>query len=127
MQAGNIGESTLYRFDMTYDYGHEQVWIDPTTDIEKRSFNRGGLRLRKVASGEFLVSLVVPNSPAAAAGLVVEDRVLSVGGRPATSLAWADVVVMLTGPIGAEVPLSVVSNSGGDAHDVTLRLAEILP
>jgi Aspartyl protease/PDZ domain len=127
MQAGNIGESSLYRFDVTYDYAREQVWIDSTSAIDRRPFNRSGLRLKKDDSGNFVVSLVVPNSPAAGAGLVLEDQVLSVGGHPSSGLAWADASVMLSGPVGAEVTLSVVSKSDGNARNVVLRLAEILP
>jgi Aspartyl protease/PDZ domain len=127
MQAGNIGESSLYRFDITFDYAREQVWIDSATDTDRRPFNRSGLKLKKDVSGDFVVSLVVPSSPAAAAGLVLEDRILSVGGHPSSGLAWADASVMLSGPVGAEVTLSVISKSGGNARDVVLRLAEILP
>ena len=125
MQAGNVGESSLYRFDVTYDYAREQVWIDSTSAIDRRPFNRSGLRLKKDDSGSFVVSLVVPNSPAAGAGLVLENRILSVNGHPSSELSWADASVILSGPVGAEVTLSV-AKSGSNAQNVVLRLAEIL-
>jgi hypothetical protein len=127
MQAGVVGESSMYRFDMTYDYGHHQVWIDPATDIVERPFNRTGLRLRKDASGDLLVSLVVASSPAAVAALAPEDRILSIDGRPAAALSLTDASVMMSGAVGTELTLSVVSKSGGEAHSVALRMAEILP
>jgi hypothetical protein len=36
MQAGVVGESSLYRFDMTYNYAKGQVWIDPQTRVPPR-------------------------------------------------------------------------------------------
>jgi membrane-associated protease RseP (regulator of RpoE activity) len=78
MQAGVIGESTLWRFDMTYDYGHGRVWIDPDTKLALRPFNRAGLRLRKATPEALAVVTVMADSPAAQAGIQEGDRILAV-------------------------------------------------
>src|SRR2546427_8597220 len=82
LQAGVVGESLLYRFDIVYDYAREEVWIDPKTDIPLRPFNRGGLRLRKDAPDAFTVIFVAPNSPAEMAKIKEGDQIRSIGALP---------------------------------------------
>ena len=127
MQAGLVGESSLYRFDMTYDYGHGLVWIDPQSDIPPRAFNRTGLRLKKDKTGIFEVVQVVPNSPAADAGIVPGDRILSIAGRPAAALAPSDTLVLFGGPIASVVAVSVAERENTPARTVKLTLREIVP
>jgi hypothetical protein len=127
MQAGLVGESSLYRFDMTYDYGHRLVWIDPHTGIAPRAFNRAGLRLKKDKAGGLEVTLVVPNSPAAEAGIAVGDRVLNIADRPAGALAPSDTLVLLSGPVDSVVTLSVAAGANHQARSVNLKLRELLP
>ena len=126
MQAGVIGESSLYRFDMAYNYAKGQVWIDPQTRVPPRPFNRAGLKVQKEVSGRMTVQVVVPHSPAAIAGIVAADDIRAINERPARELALSDVQVILAGTIGSTVQLAIVT-SGGKERMVPLQLAEILP
>jgi hypothetical protein len=127
MQAGVVGESSLYRFDMTYDYGRGRVWIDPQTDIAPRPFNRTGLRLKKDGDKNFVVTLVVPNSPAADAGVTPGDRVLDIAGQPATGLAPSEATVLMSGPAASDLAITVASKTDGSKRALDLRLRDILP
>ena len=128
MQAGVIGESSLYRFDMTYDYGRELVWIDPDSKVAApRPFNRVGLRLKRDTSDSFGVTLVVPDSPAAAASLRQGDRILAIDSRPASQLAVSDAGLIFAGPVGSEVELLVAPKEGGDTQSRRIQLRELLP
>ena len=127
MQAGVIGESSLRRFDMTYDYGHRRVWIDPEAKLPAQPFNRSGLRLRRDTADRFVVVFVVPGSPAAAAGLIPGDRVVAVNSQPAGKLSAADISLMSGGPVGSRLDLLVASQGNGPAQLRSLRLVEMLP
>jgi hypothetical protein len=127
LQAGVLGESSLRRFDMIYDYGHEQVWIDPVPKAPPLPFNRAGLRVRRDPTGVLEVAFVVPDSPAAAAGLRPGDRITAVNSRPAASLAATDVALICSGPVGSQVDFRVESKEGGVPLSRSVRLAELLP
>ena len=127
MQAGVIGESTLRRFDMTYDYGHKQVWIDSESKQSPTPFNRAGLRIQRDAPDSFIVASIVPGSPADTAGLKPGDRIFAVNSQPASKLAASDVYITCAGPIGTDVELVVASKEGGQSRRRSLRLVEVLP
>ncbi len=82
-----------------------------------------GLWLARHVDGAIEVVSVLPASPAAAAGLEVGDRVVSVGGRAVSGQAVSDVVSALRGAAGTEVSLSV--RSGADTHELELRRADV--
>jgi hypothetical protein len=127
LQAGVVGESSLYRFDMTYDYGHEKVWIDPNTDVPLRPFNRAGLRLRKEKPDALTVQFVMPDSPAAKTGMKEGDRIRSINGRAVSKLSTADAAALFGGPVGTKITLLIVSNNNGPTHRVSFELREVLP
>ena len=114
LQAGVIGESSLYRFDMVYDYARQQVWINPNTNVPLRPFNRAGLRLRKETKD-------------ALAGIKQGDQVHSINGRTASQMAMSDAAVIFAQPAGTRVALIVASKTGGTARTVRFRLDEIVP
>jgi hypothetical protein len=127
MQAGVVGESTLWRFDMTYDYGHGRVWIDPDTKLAPRPFNRIGLRLRKDTPEAFAVVTVMPGSPAAKADVKEGDRILALNSTLAAQLGVSDAYSAFLGPVGSEVVLQIASKNGGEARPRAIRLEELLP
>jgi hypothetical protein len=127
LQAGVIGESSLYRFDIAYDYGHEQVWIDPNTDVPLRPFNRAGLRLRKENPDALTVQFVMPDSPAAKAGIKEGDWIRSINGRAVSKLSTADAAALFGGPVGTKITLLMVSKNNGPTHRVSFELRELLP
>jgi hypothetical protein len=125
--AGVIGESSLYRFNMTYDYGHQVVWIDPEPKVPDRPYNRAGLELKRDAAGMFEITIAAPNSAGATAGLKIGDRISSINSQPVSQLSPSDALVIFGGPIGSNVDLRVTPRDGGDARSVQLQLKELLP
>jgi PDZ domain/Aspartyl protease len=115
-QAGVIGESSLYQYDMTYDYGHEVVWIDPVPKVDPRPYDHSGLRISKESSDSFTVTHVVPESPADLAGLKAGDRILSIDSRSASQMSGANAQVILRGAIGTEIDLVVSTRGRSEAQ-----------
>jgi membrane-associated protease RseP (regulator of RpoE activity) len=125
--AGIIGEWSLYRFNMTYDYAHQVVWIDPQPRVAERPYNRAGLELKRDAAGTFEITIVAPNSAGAIAGLKTGDRISSINSQPVSQLAPSDALVIFSGPIGSNVDLLVTPKDGGAARPVHIQLQELLP
>jgi len=127
LQAGVIGESSLYQFDMVYDYAREQVWIDPKTDVPRRAFNRAGLRLKKEKPNAFTVAFVAPNSSAEAVGIKNGEQILSINEKPASQLSYSDAVVIFSQSEGTKITLLAGPSGGGSTRRVDLRLKETIP
>ena len=125
--AGIIGESSLYRFNMTYDYGHQVVWIDPEPRVAERAYNRAGLELKRDSTGMFEITIVAPNSAGAIAGLKTGDRISSINSQPVSQLSPSDALVIFGGPIGSNVDLLVTPKDSGAARSVPIQLKELLP
>jgi membrane-associated protease RseP (regulator of RpoE activity) len=124
--AGIIGESSLYRFNMTYDYGRQVVWIDPEPKVPERAYNRTGLDLKRDAA-MFEITIVAPDSAGAIAGLKIGDKIASINSQPVSQLAPSDALVIFSGPVGSNIDLQVKPKDGGEIRSVRFQLKELLP
>lgn len=90
---GLIGNRVLDRFTVILDYYGEQVFLKPNRRYRKEfAFDRSGLSLL-VSGGDltqFTVNHVLPNSPAAEAGILKGDRIVKVGFFPASFYSLAE-------------------------------------
>ena len=85
--AGNVGAGVLKRFNLTFDYGRQEIVFEPNANYAKPDvFDRTGLWLNLAAAG-FEVMDVIAGGPAAEAGLGVGDRIVAVDGKPAVALS----------------------------------------
>jgi Carboxypeptidase regulatory-like domain/PDZ domain len=73
--------------------------------------------------GRAVVAELGPGSPAEAAGIRVGDAILSINGVDAASLGNEAINILLAGPVGATIQLTVAT--GGAPRTVTLQLAAI--
>lgn len=123
--AGNVGGAILRRFRVTFDYGHERLYLAPGGDAGPDSFDRAGLWL--VAAGkELLVEDVIPGGPAAAAGVVPGDRIEAVDGVALTRPDLDAVRARLhAGPPGTAVRLRVRGNEG--RRELAVVLLDLAP
>jgi len=65
-----------------------------------------GVSLQAVGGGGLRVLTVMPNSPAATAGVITDDVIVSVSGRPTNTVEGLQTILQSAGP-GATVPLVV--------------------
>lgn len=84
--AGNIGSGLLRRFTVTFDYGRSRMILEPNRDFAAPDpYDRSGMWMNARGPNRFEIVDVVAGGPAAAAGLMVGDLVVSIGGRAARS------------------------------------------
>jgi hypothetical protein len=121
--AGNIGGDILKRFTVTLDYAHQLAWFQPNAlNDQPEVFDRSGLWIARADSGAIAIADVTTGGPAAAAGLVVGDEIVSVDGKPAKDIALYDLREQFKGPVGTTFKLVVKGKAG--AKPITLTLAD---
>lgn len=120
---GNIGADVFSRTRLILDYARERVIVGPgPTFGEPYEFDMSGLVLTaEGADGRTLrVTQVLPDSPAAAAGVRAGDEVLSLDGRPGAELSPL-VVSRAMRTAGARRHLTVRRGADRLALELTLR------
>jgi hypothetical protein len=110
--AGNIGMGVLGRFRLVTDFANNRLWLSASPEALAAPFpkDRLGLGIR-LDPGVILVTRVSAGSPAEAAGLTPDARIVAVDGRPAAEMDAAALRAMLTSPAGREVMLTLEDGS----------------
>lgn len=123
--AGNIGFGVLRRFTVTFDYGHQRMYLEPSaSEIPRDSFDRAGLWLNR-GDGFFEVVDVIAGGPAEEAGVRAGNRVVAVDGVAAAGIALPDLRLRLrTDPPGTRVRLRLLSD--GAEREVTVILRDLV-
>lgn len=121
--GGNIGYDVLSRFVLTFDYEHRRLYLEPGQRYASSpSHGYCGMGLDRASHDAFVVSSLVPGSPAADAGLRKGDRVTALNGQPASHLGLDELRGLVQQPAGARLVLSVMR--GTQTHTYTLVLRE---
>lgn len=124
--SGNIGGGILKRFIVTLDYEHNTMYLKPVTTAvsDLDSFDRSGLWINNSSTGYAVVD-VTKGGPSDAAGLKVGDEIVSVDGKPATSIPLYEMRQRLRNePVGTAVKLTV--KRGVETKDVTVTLRNLI-
>ena len=122
--AGNVGAGVLKRFNITFDYQHQQLIFERNANYGQPDvFDRSGMWLNQ--SGDTLeVMDVVAGGPAAAAGLKTGDKILAIAGRPVSQLSLPAVRQEFKSQPGTKLRLSI--QSGEQKRDVELVLKNLV-
>jgi predicted aspartyl protease len=121
---GNIGGGFLKRFVVTFDYAHQTLYLKRISPepIDAGCFDRAGMWINAGQDG-FTITDVSVNGPAAKAGLLVGDVIVSLDGAPARPEGLSDArIVLRARPSGTAV--QVVVRRGQDRHILTLVLRD---
>ncbi len=92
----------------------------------RRGFGGIGIRFTMAGRG-ITVRSVLPDTPAADAGIRTGDVIIAVDRRSVRGLAAADVTRLLRGPIGSTVDLTVVRANGEGPFATPLERARVIP
>ena len=88
--AGNVGSRLLRRCRVLFDYAHQEMILEPNSFfLVPEEFDMSGLAF-VAASGGFRVEHVLPNSPAAEAGIEPGDLIEGVNERAAVGMGIAE-------------------------------------
>jgi S1-C subfamily serine protease len=114
----------LKRFAVTFDYGHQIMYLKPLQPPagDVGVFDRAGLWLNMSPAG-FKIMDLTAGSAAAASGLKVGDEITAIDGVSASKIDLPDLRKRLRDePAGTEVKLDVLA--GGQTRNVTLTLKD---
>jgi hypothetical protein len=123
--AGNLGSAFLSRFTVVFDYKAQTVTFIANRDLTMpfRS-DRIGLSLNQSDANAFEVRFVVPDSPAANAGIAAGDRITAFAGHQVSSgFGLGDFYPRSQG----NKPFTVTVARAGTSRTVTLAPRKLLP
>ncbi|AIY42017.1 hypothetical protein LT85_2859 [Collimonas arenae] len=121
--AGNIGGDLLKRFTVTFDYAHQNIWLQANLQAGKlQAFDRSGLWISRAEGGDIMVGDVANQSAAAEIGLAAGDEIVSINGKSAKDTAIYDLREEFKGTPGTKFVLGVKSKGG--ERTLTLVLAD---
>ncbi len=121
---GNLGYELLRRFRVLIDYSHQRLWLRPGPAFrEPFEHDMAGFDLLALGPDlrRYQVLRVVPDSPAAAAGLEAGEELLAVDLAPAAALSLTQLSSLLRGANGVVLHL-VLRRPDGELHAASLRL-----
>lgn len=126
-EAGNIGNQIYENFTLGFDYRRGIVWFDPAPGPAPKPtpFGLAGISFFKQTADAFIVATVMPDSPAAQAGIVEGDQIVAVDGVSVKTLSGWDMRRAVRKPPGAKLTFDIVH--AGKPRSVTLTLRELLP
>ena len=125
--AGTIGAAILRQFTLTLDYPRNRILLEPNGAYgEPTGEDLSGLWL--VAQGEdFSIAkarFVIPDSPAARAGVLVDDLILAVDDVPVSELRLSGVFDLLRTGAGSTRVLRI--DRDGEILEIPVRLEPLL-
>lgn len=95
---GLLGEGFFVRFDVTFDYSRNTIWLVPNERLgDEQLFDASGVRFIKTQDGKHhFAAAVVSGSPADVAGVQKGDLLVSLDGRNADDLTSKQVALALS-------------------------------
>lgn len=124
---GIIGNEILSRFKVIFDIAHSQVFLQPIKKYNKYfKYDKSGITL--ITSGkkleEFQVKELVPDSPAAKAGVQIGDKLININYTPASFYDLRKITRIFQKRTGKKIRLVV--NRNGEKMVFKFRLEELI-
>lgn len=123
--AGNVGAGVLKRFNITFDYSHQQMIFERNGNYAKPDvFDRSGMWLNQ-SGDSFEVLDLVADGPAAKAGLKVGDKISAIDGHSVGDITLPALRERLkSDPPGTKLRLTV--HSGDQSRELDLVLQDLV-
>ena len=121
---GNVGYELLKRFSLIIDYPHQRLLLRPNPQF-RTPFEHDMCGIELLATGpeyrRFLILRVMPNSPAATAGLEANEELISINFIPAEIFTLTQLDRMLHSDDGRML-LLVLRRPDGSLHTTNVYL-----
>lgn len=123
--AGIIGNEILHRFNIVFDYKNRKMWWSKNSKFDERFFvNSSGILLQLDKSlSKLMVHQVNAGSPAEEAGVLTNDEITEINGKPFSDCNLVKVRDILSSETG-EVSLRLIR--GSKMLKVDLKLRELI-
>ena len=110
VRNGNVGSNLLKHFDLTIDYTHGEIYLKRnsyTNATFEHDMSGMEVYVQQGHPNIYLVGRIEPNSPAAEAGILTNDQVLSLNFKPATDYDLDEIDQMLKAGDGRRIILQL--------------------
>ena len=121
---GNVGYELLKRFSLVIDYPHQRLLLRPNQQLRDGfEHDMCGIELMAVGADlrRFVILRVVPNSPAAVAGLQPDMEVIGVNLIPANFFNLSQLSRIMHSQDGRNI-LLLLRRTDGELQTINLRL-----
>jgi Aspartyl protease/PDZ domain len=123
--AANVGGGIWKRFALTLDYQKQTMALVANAGFDRRDvYERAGLFLLN-RGGKYVVLDARPGTPAAQAGIVKGDTVVTIDGKPASDMSLQAVRQLFFGEPGTVLHLGLTGKDGAQ-RNVTLTLQDFV-
>lgn len=135
---GRSGEATQYQYaaldgmagslqDCHTHFSDPQAWAETTSELTTGNQDFGGIGVvtGPTAGHNFLVVRLVPQGPAAKAGVRAGDIILTVDGHDMDEMTAQDLATLVRGPIGSAVRLTVLRPGESQPVPVTVIRGDV--
>jgi clan AA aspartic protease (TIGR02281 family) len=123
--AGYLGGGILNRFNLTFDFAGRRLWLEPHSNNRLGPPPQAPVRSGLACRPDGVVEDVIPDSPAAEAGVLRGDRLLKINGVSVPSLKFEDLKRALRAEPGTRVRLQLQTD-GREPREVTLILRDLI-
>ena len=127
IRHGTIGSDVLSKFNIIYNYMDKVAYFKKEKNYrEEFKFNRAGFTF--VAEGkelnEYVVSSIIPNSPAEKVGLQPFDEIIAISGKPVFFYSMSEINGFLRGNVGNT--LELIIRRDGELYKKVIKLKRLI-
>ncbi len=121
--AGNVGYGVLSRFNITFDYPHQQLFFEKNASYGLPDIaDRSGMWLERTDRG-FEVFDVVVGGPADRAGVSAGDIIVAIDGKPVAQWTLSDARSRFKAPVGTRVRVQM---EGEKPRELAIALRDLV-
>lgn len=110
VKNGLIGNQILDKFTIILDYQNEKLFVKPNKNYkEVLEYDKSGMLVISGGSDlqSFFIAYIVPNTPAAEAGLRENDQIVKINGWPVAFYSLSKINSLLQGQAGKKITLKI--------------------
>lgn len=124
---GTLGSDVLSRFTVIYDYFNEYIYLKKNSHYrDDFKFNRAGFTFTAAGKdlNQYFISTLISDSPAAQAGLQVNDEIIAIDGKPVFFYSFSDMNALLREETGKKI--EIIIRRDGELMKTEFRLKRLI-